>query len=433
MNSSNDAVIAASDFIGMDAYPYFQNTMTNDIGNGYSLFSSAYEATISAAAGKPVYVTETGWPISGETENLAIPSTQNAKTYWDQVGCARLFGKINTWWFTLQDAFPNAPSPSFGIVGAGSSTVNIPTTPFFDLSCSDASSDAPSSASIAPSSASEAISAQAAGDNGAQRQNEVEQSDGGVSSGSTSGPEKPAQSYTFPIEEEASIESQAPTSVGKEVASKETAISTSSTIDTEGGQSQLIKTTETTASTPTAPTTLITETTALPAASGGASGCPASLSGKYEYPHLIVPIDKDRPDTAHGTSYNGTLLPSISSIFNFDIPAEDSGKTCTLVFLLPTQDRLTTSAFSLTGTGGLNVEVLKNPASELTTYNNAPPEVKNLGGPFIISPGNEYVIASTLCEAGSRQGYKVSATGNLALVYFQDHDPSPVGLFITVC
>lgn len=85
VNGSNAAVITNSDFIGMDAYPYFQNTMTNPIGNGYSLFDAAYEATIGVAGGKPVWVTETGWPVSGATSGDGVPSTANAQTYWDQV------------------------------------------------------------------------------------------------------------------------------------------------------------------------------------------------------------------------------------------------------------------------------------------------------------------------------------------------------------
>lgn len=35
--------------------------------------------------------------LQGPTENLAQPSLQNAKRYWDDVGCASLFGKVNTW------------------------------------------------------------------------------------------------------------------------------------------------------------------------------------------------------------------------------------------------------------------------------------------------------------------------------------------------
>ena len=68
VNSSNQATISASDFIGMDAYPYFQNTIQNGIDVGASVFFDALDATTGAVGGKPVWITETGWPVSGATE-----------------------------------------------------------------------------------------------------------------------------------------------------------------------------------------------------------------------------------------------------------------------------------------------------------------------------------------------------------------------------
>lgn len=132
-NSSNSAVAAACDWVGMDAYPYFQNSMANSISAGEGLFNDALSATQAAVGGKDVWVTETGWPVSGSTENLAVPSIQNAKAYWDAVGCPN-FGKINMYWFTLQDAAPVTPNPSFGIVGS-----QLSDTPLYDLSCADVS------------------------------------------------------------------------------------------------------------------------------------------------------------------------------------------------------------------------------------------------------------------------------------------------------
>lgn len=38
----------------------------------------------------------------GPTSGQAVPSTANAQTYWDQVGC-KLFGTTNTYWYTLND------------------------------------------------------------------------------------------------------------------------------------------------------------------------------------------------------------------------------------------------------------------------------------------------------------------------------------------
>lgn len=145
VNGSNNAVISACDFLGVDAYPYFQTTVSNAIDSGYAVFFQAYNNTVGVAGGKPVWVTETGWAVSGPTKNLAVASIPNAQTYWDQVGCA-LFGQINTWWFTLRDSYPTTPSPSFGIVGT-----NLTTTPLFNLTCpaivQNKASDSSSSAS----------------------------------------------------------------------------------------------------------------------------------------------------------------------------------------------------------------------------------------------------------------------------------------------
>lgn len=156
VNGSNSDVISACDFIGMDAYPYFQNTMPNSIDQSASLFQSAYQATVAVAQGKDVWVTETGYPVSGSTSGAAVPSLANAQTYWDEVGCGMLFGKINTYWYTLQDAYPTTPNPSFGIVGT-----TLSTTPLFNLTCPAAtasSSTTPSSTSSSQAGASPSTS-----------------------------------------------------------------------------------------------------------------------------------------------------------------------------------------------------------------------------------------------------------------------------------
>jgi glucan endo-1,3-beta-D-glucosidase len=129
INSSNSAVTAAVDFLGMDAYPYYQNTIDNTIGNANATFFSALDQTIAASTGKPVWITETGWPVSGPTDGQAVASIANAQTYWDEVGCSVL-GQYNTWWYTLQDAPQPATNPSFGIVGE-----TLSTTPLYSLTC----------------------------------------------------------------------------------------------------------------------------------------------------------------------------------------------------------------------------------------------------------------------------------------------------------
>ena len=129
VNSSNSAVIDAVDWLGMDTYPYFQTTVQNSIDNGNSTFWQAYDVTQGAGNGKEVWITETGWPVSGKTSGQAVASVQNAETYWQEVGCA-LFGQYNTWWYTLEDSIPTTPSPSFGIIGQ-----SLNSQPLYNLKC----------------------------------------------------------------------------------------------------------------------------------------------------------------------------------------------------------------------------------------------------------------------------------------------------------
>lgn len=90
-----------------------------------------------------MWVTEAGWPVSGPTENQAVASVENSKTYWDELGC-ELFNNYNVWWYILRDnnASP-APNPSFGIVGIDLEE------PLFDLTCPAGSSGAATSNSPA--------------------------------------------------------------------------------------------------------------------------------------------------------------------------------------------------------------------------------------------------------------------------------------------
>ncbi|KAJ5090830.1 hypothetical protein N7532_009514 [Penicillium argentinense] len=170
-----------------------------------------------------------------------------------------------------------------------------------------------------------------------------------------------------------------------------------------------------------------------PSSTGSSSGsCPTDLSGDYEYPHLIIPIDSSSPDTAAGTSFNGTVTSTVSSVFNFDIPSSDSGKTCSLVFLFPELQDLETSSYSFSGDGKIDFAKLSEAASSETTYNNVPSVEKDLGD-ITVSPGNSYVVSTFSCPAGETVAYEMKNAGSTELNFFEDYNPSPLGLYITVC
>jgi len=163
-----------------------------------------------------------------------------------------------------------------------------------------------------------------------------------------------------------------------------------------------------------------------------AKTCPTNLAGPYEFPHLIVPIDSSNPNAAAGTSFFGEVSSTISTIFNFDIPSSDSGKTCSLIFLFPTQAQLTTSSFTFSGNGGIDFSLLSSVATQSTDFANAP-SVETDYGVTTVAPGNSYSIATFPCPAGTAVSFEAKASGDTSLRYFQDYNPSPIGLYITTC
>ena len=130
------------------------------------------------------------------------------------------------------------------------------------------------------------------------------------------------------------------------------------------------------------------------------------------------------PSTAYATSFNGTVLPDVGTLFNFDIPFNTAGKTCSLVFLFPKQSQLTTSAFDLSGRGAVDFSRLIQPAYPGQTYNNAP-AVGTDYGITEVAPGHNYTIATFGCPAEQTIAFALRSARNTRLTWFQDFNPSP--------
>ncbi|PTB62651.1 glycoside hydrolase family 17 protein [Trichoderma citrinoviride] len=128
VNGTNKPVLDAVDWIGVDEYPFYETGKGNDISNAGKLFDTAFETTLGVANGKPVWVTETGWPLTGPDWDQAKPSVKNAQQYWQDIGCKRLFNKYPTFWYNLRDSNP-ANQVKFGI------SQSLSSTPSFDLTC----------------------------------------------------------------------------------------------------------------------------------------------------------------------------------------------------------------------------------------------------------------------------------------------------------
>ena len=134
VDSKNDAVITACDFVGMDGkqspppssppthhrpltrspigYPYFQGS---SIETASTTFWNSVIATRNAvnavSPGKWVWVTETGWPVAGAKYGAAVASVKNAQTYWRNVAC-QAFNQVHVFWYVESDYWE---APSFGV------------------------------------------------------------------------------------------------------------------------------------------------------------------------------------------------------------------------------------------------------------------------------------------------------------------------------
>ncbi|KAM0534367.1 hypothetical protein ACHAP6_005852 [Verticillium nonalfalfae] len=183
-NGTNKAVIDAVDFLGVNEFPYYENDKGNDIKNAGHLFDKAYDITIAAAGGKPVWVTETGWPAVGPDWDQAEASVQNAKYYWNEVGCRQLFGKTPTFWYTLRDSNPDNKM-KFAI------TESVGGKPLFDLTCPKTfdtdKQKASSSAAAQSTSAATASGSSNATATGSGSASETSAISGGNGSGNGSG------------------------------------------------------------------------------------------------------------------------------------------------------------------------------------------------------------------------------------------------------
>jgi glucan endo-1,3-beta-D-glucosidase len=126
------------------SYPYYEKDKGNSYANLTNVWDYISSQVNSAAAvySKPVWVTETGWPTSGPDFGEAKASVDNAKGYWDTIGCGKLFGRTNTWWYNIRDSNP-ANKEKFAI------TKDLSTTPLFDLTC-PSGSGAPATINAGP-------------------------------------------------------------------------------------------------------------------------------------------------------------------------------------------------------------------------------------------------------------------------------------------
>ena len=119
-NNTADAgnVILASDFLGLDFEPYLED---GDTGAANTNFWSAIATMQNIRQGKPLWVTQSAWPVSG----LANASAEIAEMYYNETLC-QAYTEFPTFMNHLHDY---SSTPSYGVYNQSWNTI-------YDTDCS---------------------------------------------------------------------------------------------------------------------------------------------------------------------------------------------------------------------------------------------------------------------------------------------------------
>lgn len=445
-----------------DAYPYFQSTFANSIGNGGDLFFDAYNQTVAATKGKPVWVTETGWPVSGETVNQAVPSADNARIYWEDVTCKLVNDNVNLYYYILQDVQWGNPSPSFGIKPGGDLAQ---VSPLFDLSCPAKNvSNFPTLVLsllspllftlianllllafllpyLLPSTQPRCKclphhlpvqhptwAAKPSGwiarakefmKNTFSSPTTLSSDVGVLGSRSSLG------SFTWPtrnlVNDHSCWISANDTIVKASSAEAQPTIATPPVITSD-------------APTPTefVPTAASCQSRSAIESLPEDNAPPVGLQSAFEASSLIVPVDKSNSSKVIGNGYVAQLSPTLATVFVFDVRPEHQGKVCNLAFHMPPASPWPDmSPIKVRSPGGIVVSGVGQQAASADVSASKVVSSGVIGWIPSISPSNQYDLVGFSCPAGQRVAYQAESVGGLMMDFFQMTMP-PLGLFMSV-
>jgi len=108
-----------------------------------------------------------------------------------------------------------------------------------------------------------------------------------------------------------------------------------------------------------------------------------------------------------------------------------AGKSCSTIFMLPLKSELETSDYTISGSGMCTISKLDGPATQQSTWKDKPKAEAQVAS-VEMTPGHSWTVDSGICEEGPLS-YEVCGGGDFELTWFQDYNPSPIGLFVRSC
>ncbi len=94
------ALVQACDLVLCNCYPYWEDTAFE---HALAHMQYMHRLAVEAADGKPVIITETGWPSQGEGKDAARPSADNAMDYFILTQLWARAAQIETFYFSSFD------------------------------------------------------------------------------------------------------------------------------------------------------------------------------------------------------------------------------------------------------------------------------------------------------------------------------------------
>jgi Ubiquitin 3 binding protein But2 C-terminal domain len=165
--------------------------------------------------------------------------------------------------------------------------------------------------------------------------------------------------------------------------------------------------------------------------------CPEDPSGIRISPSLMVPVSKKLPNTKFGSTNSPIMTPGdFCTIFNLELDQRAVGKTCNLVFDLPSHLQ-TFSPYIYFGEGHFTFTgyAIGVGATLDSTYNNQPaPGPSPPNPPPQLLPGHSYIVNSAPC--GVPEGIPpVTVSGLLcspdtSFKFIQSASTCPIGFFV---
>ena len=110
----NPQIVAACDLVLYNSYPYWEGV---PIDRAISRFHQRHQRVIEIAAGRRIWLSETGWPTAGKTKDLAEPSLANAQRFFAEFTSWAAANSVPYFYFTSYDEAWKAKS-SEGTTGA---------------------------------------------------------------------------------------------------------------------------------------------------------------------------------------------------------------------------------------------------------------------------------------------------------------------------